>query len=254
MDLGSGSDRNFNIISLVFVGLTAFACIIFVLLFLTGGPTEEPLGDLPPTIAVPTATATPSPTITRTPLPATFTATYTATTTETRTPTPTLTVEASATITPTATITTTSLPSETPTETPQPSATFGTPPTSPPPFPFGNQPVQFTSNNTNTAGCAWQGIAGQVLDLAGQSYTNPLTVEVSGGGLPSVISAQTGSNTLYGASGYEIQIANGINTGTYFVQLKSGSGTVVASQVQITFPGTCEGNLALVNFNLLREP
>jgi hypothetical protein len=205
-------------------------------------------------VVVPTATPTFTPTITRTPLPSTFTPTFTPTTTATRTPTSTLTVEASATITPTPTITTTLLPSETPTETPTVTATLGTPPTSPPPFIFGNQPIQFTANTSNTAGCAWQGIAGQVLDLAGQSYLNPLVVEVSGGGLPSVITAQTGSNTLYGASGFEIQIANGINTATYFVQLKSTAGTIIASQVQVTFPGTCEGNRAMVTFNQLREP
>jgi hypothetical protein len=254
MDLGSGTERNFNIISLVFVGLTVFACLIFILLYATGGPEPEVLGALPEVVIIPTFTPSVTPTITRTPFPSTFTPTFTPTATDTRTPTPTLTVEASPTITPTPTITTTVLPSETPTETPTATATFGTPPTSPPPFPFGNQAVQFMANTTNAAGCAWQGIAGQVLDLAGQSYLTQLVVEVSGGGLPATLTAQTATNTLYGASGFEIQVANGINTATYFVQLKSRAGTNIGAPVQITFPGTCEGNLALVNFNQLREP
>jgi hypothetical protein len=253
MDLGSGTERNFNIISLVFVGLTAFACIIFIFLFATGGNEEVPLGDLPQLILVPTATPTFTPTITRTPLPETFTPTFTPTNTETRTPTATLTVEASPTITPTPTITTTVLPSETPTEAPLATATFGTPPTSPPPFPFGNAAPQFIANTSNTAGCAWQGIAGQVLDLAGQAYLNQLVVEVSGGGLPTTLTTPTASNTLYGASGFEIQIANGINTATYYVQLKSRAGVAIAAPVQVTFPGTCEGNLALINFTQLRD-
>lgn len=253
MDFGSGNERTFNIISLVFVGLTVFACLIFGVVFLTGGGDEEPARDLPQLVVVPTSTPTNTPTITRTPLPATFTPTHTATATETRTPTPTETIEASATITQTPTITTTPPPSDTPTEAPTTIATLGTPPTSPPPFIFGNQAPQFIAN-TNSLACAWQGIGGQVLDLAGQAYLNQLVVEVSGGGLPTAITRDTGSNTLFGPSGFEIQVANGINTATYFVKLKSRFGSDVSAPVQITFPGTCEGNLALINFTQLREP
>lgn len=253
MDLGSGNERTFNIISIVFVGLTVFACLIFVLMLLTGGNDPAPQRDLPQVIVVPTATPTNTPTITRTPLPATFTPTFTPTVTATRTPTATATIEASPTITPTPTITTTVLPTETPTDSPTITATFGTPPTSPPPFIFGNQAPQFIGN-TNSLGCAWQGIGGQVFDLAGQAYLNQLTVEVSGGGLAQPITALTGSNTLYGASGFEIQVAQGINTATYFVKLKSRFGSDVSAPVQLTFPGNCTGNLALVNFTQLREP
>ena len=253
MDLGSGNERTFNVLSLVFAGLAVFSCLIVILIFLTTPERRGPQRTLPQAIVVPTATPSFTPTITRTPLPSTFTPTFTPTTTATRTPSPTLTVAPTLTITPTPTSTTTVLPTETPTETLAPSATFGTPPTSPPPFIFGNQAPQFIAN-TNSLGCAWLGIGGQVLDLAGQAYMNQLVVEVSGGGLPSVLTANTGSNTLYGASGFEIRVANGINTATYFVTLKSRAGTPVSAPVQITFPGTCEGNTALVNFTQLREP
>lgn len=121
------------------------------------------------------------------------------------------------------------------------------------PYMFGNQVINFISN-INTLGCDWQGIGGQVLDLQGQAYLNPLMVEVSGGGLPTTIIVQTGSNTLYGASGFEIQVANGINTRTYYVQLKSLAGTAISPILQFTFPRTCEGNLALIIFSQEREP
>jgi hypothetical protein len=163
-----------------------------------------------------------------------------------------VTVAPSETITPTPTITTTALPSETPTETIAPSATFGTPPTSPPPFIFSAQTPQFIAN-TNSLGCAWQGVAGQVLNMAGQPYANQLRVEVTGGGTD-IRTADTGSNTLHGASGFEIQLAPGINTNTYFVVLKSRAGTPLSDVVQVTFPGSCEGNMVLITFNQIREP
>jgi hypothetical protein len=147
------------------------------------------------------------------------------------------------------------LPTETVTETPTGTATFGPPPTSPPPFLFNVQgEVQFVANTFNSAGCAWQGIGGQVFNQTGYTYTNPLVVRVFGGGLPADQTTKTGSNTLYGASGFEVQIANTINTATYFIQLESEFGTPVSDRIQIIFPGDCSGNVALVNFVLLRAP
>jgi hypothetical protein len=253
MDLGSGNERTYNIISLVFLGLTVFSCLIVLGIFATRAPRQRQNLALPATIAVPTAVPTDIPTITRTPLPATFTPTDTPTTTATRTPTTTITVAPTETITPTPTITTTSQPTETATETIAPTATFGTPPTSPSPFIFSFQTPQYIAN-TNSLGCAWQGVAGQVLDLAGQPYMNQLRVEVSGGGMAGVLSADTGSNTLHGASGFEIQVAPGINTSTYFVTLKSRAGTPVSEAVQVNFPGNCQGNMARVVFTQVREP
>jgi hypothetical protein len=250
MDLGSGTERIFNIISLIFAGLTLFACFILGIMFLRGNSnTPEVVAELPTEFIPPTPIP---PTITRTPFPATFTATFTPTETFTPTLTLTLTEAPTSTITPTPTITDTPPATNTPTETLVPTATLGTPPTSPPPFPFANDAPQMVGNTFNSFACNWQGIGGQVFDTAGGAYTNQLVVEVSGGGLTAPVLVNTGSNTLYGPSGFEAQVANGINTGTYYVQLKSRAGVAIAPVVQVTFPGNCEGNVGLVNFRQLR--
>lgn len=91
-----------------------------------------------------------------------------------------------------------------------------------------------------------------MLDLNGNAYSSPLTINVIGGGLPTAREATSGSNTLYGDGGFEVQLANGINTQIYIVQLFTSLGTPVSEQIQVTFPGTCEGNLALLTFQQTR--
>jgi len=91
-----------------------------------------------------------------------------------------------------------------------------------------------------------------VLALGGGAFTNPLQVHV--------YSAQqdygrvfTGSNSAYGQSGFEVRVANSINPGTYFVQLESRNGIPISSEVQVTFPGDCDQNVALINFEQVRS-
>lgn len=254
IDFGSGVNRTYNMVAAGALGLSFLCCCIFSIMLIFPAPEEE-VKVLPTEIQIPTATATTIPTITRTPLPATFTPTFTSTPTVTHTPTLAPTLSPTPTITFTPTITTTVLPTETFTASPPPSATLGTPATSPPPFLFGTQnDIQFVQNTLNSAGCAWQGIGGQVFNLSGQAYTTPLNVRVFGGGLPEDREATTGSNTAYGASGFEIQVANGITTATYFIQLESQFGTPISDRIQVTFPGDCSGNVALINFQQLHAP
>lgn len=183
-----------------------------VALIPTNTPTETPL-------VPPTATFTPSPTIT-----------------------PTQFIEPTAQTTPTS-----ELPAG-----PTPTLTLG--PTLPPlvsgptesPFPFAaRDQVVFTQNFANTAGCNWQGIGGQVFDLNGQPLVN-IRVHVFGSGVD--LFAVSGSNTLYGVSGWEIQLTNGITTNSYVVELQSAQGTIISPQIAITFPADCARNLAVTNF------
>jgi hypothetical protein len=254
IDFGSGVNRTYNIVAVGALGLSILCACIFFIMLIIPAPAEEVLV-FPTQIQIPTEIPTEIPTITRTPLPATFTPTFTPTPTVTFTPTIAPTLSPTTTITFTPTITTTVFPTETFTVSPTPTATLGTPATSPPPFLFDTQgAAQFVQNTFNSAGCAWQGIGGQVFNLSGQSYNNPLVVRVFGGGLPVDQTARTGDNTSYGASGFEVQVANGITTATYFVQLESEFGTAVSDRIEVRFPGDCSGNVALINFQQLREP
>lgn len=254
LNFGTGTDRTYNFASIGFLIAAALTCTITLLILLFGGGGTDDSGPkvLPSSVHIPTATITPTPTITRTPLPATFTPT----TTLTSTPTPTTTIAATSTIVPTGsstpTITATPLATHTPTATLTIAPTLDTPPPSPPPLPFRLQGDIVYTSNLNASGCAWQGIGGQVLDVNGNEYPSQLVVSITGGGLPEARTSNTGTNSLYGPGGYEIQMTNSINTQLYFVQLQTSSGTNVAEVVQVNFSGTCEGNLALVTFQATR--
>ena len=255
MNLGTGTDRTYNFASIGFLIAALLTCIITLLILLFGGGGNgSGLSSqaLPTTVNLPTATITPVPTITNTPLPATFTPTFTATTTGIPSGTPTLTQTIAPTGSPTSTITVTSLPTGTPTDTLTPAPTLGTPPPSPPPLPFALQGEVVYVPNDNASGCAWQGVGGQVLNIDGNAFQPPLVVSVTGGGLPEARTANSGTNSLRGPGGFEILLTNSINTQVYFVQLQTSSGTNVAEVVQVTFPGTCEGNLALLTFQATR--
>jgi hypothetical protein len=249
-----GRSAIFNLITIVFVAL-AVVWIIYVVMRLAGPPATDPAAAafvLPPTLELPTLTPTDTPFPTSTP---TDTLTPTITPIPSDTPTPTLSPVPSATITDTPTVT--QPPSETPTPlatfTPLPSATpTGPSPTAPPtisPFPFQlREPnIIFTQNFANAAGCAWQGLGGQVFGLDGNPLPG-LQIHVFGGDGTADFFTQSGSNTLYGPAGWEQPVDNVINTRTYFVEVLSAQGTVVSDRVQVTFPGDCAQNLALVNF------
>jgi hypothetical protein len=237
------SARIFNLISIIFLLLSVVVLVWGVLRFVQTPPPAPEAILVPTPLSLPTITPsfTPRPT-----LPPTFTPTNTDTPTPTQTDTP------APTLPPTATITSTPAPTSTPgpTNTPLPTETPVGPATNTPsPFPFSlrDNQVTFTTNFANTAGCDWQGIAGQVFDLNGQPFSN-LQVHVFGGENTDLYTI-SGSNTLYGqGSGWEIPVGSVINNLTYFVELRSPEGTPISPTVQITFPGSCQGNLAIVNF------
>lgn len=242
------SARIFNVITIVFLVLTVVVVVWGVSRLM--GPNLRPPADviiIPTPLQLPTATPTHTPT--STPLP-----TFTPTATDTLTPTVTFTP--SPTISPTFTITSTPAPSATP----GPSATPTLPPsptgptdTPPPPFPFAlrDNQVILTNNDINSQGCNWQGIGGQVFDLQGNAFPN-LRVSVSDGAGTFQEFAVTGSNTLYGESGWEVPVGTAAENRTFFVELRSGEGTPISPVVQITFPGQCDSNRAIVNFTQVR--
>lgn len=260
--MGSGTNQVYNIISVIFLALSAVAIVVFGVLLLRPAPAAEDVVVVLPTRYVPptaTATFTPSitPTATRTPIP-----TWTPTVPATDTPFPTAVPSdtATPTIGPTATATITFTPSATNTpaesDTPTPTATAtGPTPTVPPPLPFGllSDPA-FTQNTFNSAGCAWQGIGGQILGVNEQPYTGPQLVVHVYSAQQDFARVFTGTNSAYGAAGFEIAVAQGTIPGVvYFVDLETVNGTRVAPTVQVVFPGTCDRNVAILTFIQLRE-
>ena len=256
--MGDSSGRIYNIISVVFLLLTIVVIVLGITRFL------QPIPGATNVVVVPKAMVLPTLTVTLTPS-STLPATWTPTPTQTETPFPTETIApsmtASLTITPTLTLTPTLAPTMTPsltptvtlTDTPSASVTpLGTNTPEPSPFPFRlrNNQVAFTSNFANTAGCQWQGFGGAAFDLAG-SPLNGIRVHIYDGQTVELYTA-SGTNTLYGPGGWEMQVATGINAQTYFIELQSVDGTVISPTVQVTFPGSCEGNLAVVNFEQTR--
>ena len=251
--MGEGSARIFNLISLIFFILTVVVIIGGAAIMLGPGPApEQPLiiptvAQLPTLTATPTPSNTPIPTWTPTPLP-----------TETTLPTATIGPTLPPTDIPTLAPTFTSSPSVTPTRIVSDTPTPPVPPTSdaptepPSPFPFRlrNAQVAFTENFANTAGCQWQGFGGAVFDLGSQPL-NGIVIHVFGAENVDLYSA-SGTNTLYGQGGWEVQVADAINTNMYYVELQSQGGTIISDTVQVTFPGGCDGNLAIVNFEQTR--
>jgi hypothetical protein len=282
--MGRGSARLYNLISLIFLVLTILV-LVLVISRLVGPPVEqqEAVIDLPTLVALPTATPTftpsltltptftftpspvpsdtpiPSPTLSETPdLTATASLfTYTPSFTPSLTPSITNTPEVPPTLTlvPSLTITATLAPTLAPE---QPTVDPNIPPTLAPitqealgptlsPFPFApRDQIIYTLNFANTAGCNWQGVGGQVFDVNNQALPNINVHVIGAGGFDR--STVSGTNSLYGQSGWEINVGNTVAPATFIVELRSPQGTVISPQVQVTFPGNCNGNLALVNF------
>jgi hypothetical protein len=226
-----------NIISLLFFVAALGVVTVLVAAMLTPPPVPE-INQMP-TVApdLPTATDT----LTHTPLP-TATASLPASFTPrpTNTPTPT----ASATATPPT-------PSSTPSNTHTPTATH-TPTETPIPFPFVLRgEVVFRENFANTLGCAWQGIGGAVFADNGAELEvatlNTLRVQVAADNFER--SDRPGSNSFYGAqSGYEIAVDTRVNDTLYYVRLENAQGVQISPEIQVTFPASCDGNLAVIEW------
>ena len=204
----------------------------------------------PTTVAVvirPTATdtATPSliqPTFTPvTPLPSTTPqASNTPRAEESPTPRPTL---PSRTPTPT--------PTNTPTNTPTATPTGPTPTTAPTrsAFPFTKTDTSpfYLRNFSNSSGCDWLGVAGEVLNLE----KNPVPVgayrvHVWGEGIDE--RAIAGSAPLYSDSGWEVFLFDAPVVREYNVQLESQNGTAVSQVYRIQTRASCDDNLVRIDF------
>ncbi len=221
------------------VSLLATVCVLLGTLIIFVNPQSGlnpfPAPTMPALLQLPTATPTP-----QNLLPPTWTPTPTGLPTNTPTPRPTATP-----ITPTASPTRFTLPtwtpSPTPTATPRPTFVLS-----------DGSPAWVQSDTVNPArGCNWMGVAGQVLDTAGEAV-NGITVLLGGTyeGKPIQITAVTAAGTAYGDGGYEITLADDPNAtkGTLYVQLFASDGAPLSSQYTFRTYDSCEKNLVLINF------
>lgn len=267
--MGQGRAQIYNLISILFLVLTVGAIVLIGARMAAPPPAATPVAFSVPTSAVlPTITPSFTPTFTLTP---TATLTLTPTITPSISPTvtwtliPSLTPSLTSTIPPTLTPSLTPIPPTLepsltitatlpPTETGVPTVTpvgggfipqNTVPPPSPYPFVLRDNQVIYTSNFANTAQCAWQGIGGQVFDVNGQPLAN-MRVHVFGNGVD--LFTTSGTNTLYGLSGWEVPLNTTVTSNSYIVELQTSEGTIVSPQITVTFVPDCTKNLALVNF------
>jgi len=161
------------------------------------------------------------------------------------TPSITLRAPATARATATATITLTPGPRPTSTVTATPQ---GPPPPTLSPYAFVAQPgtpLLRESFAEGTAGCAWQGLGGTVIDQRGEAVVG-VEVHVRGSASGEQI-VLAGTDTDYGPSGWEVRLGGGPARERVTVMLVS-EGQALSPAVEVTFPAACAQNLALINF------
>jgi hypothetical protein len=114
----------------------------------------------------------------------------------------------------------------------------------------------YTANFANPSkGCAWQGVAGQVLRTNGDSVSG-LVVVVTGqlGGAKVDQVSVTGSARVYGPGGYEIVLGSNPLTSTkmVFIQVFDTAGSPLTVPYAFDTFSTCSKNLAIINFQEVR--
>lgn len=183
--------------------------------------TQEPTADFTATIEIPAEIST-------------------STSIPTETVSPTMTATATL-VVPTATPTKTSTPVNTPTATA---------------LPFkiqAHSPVYISNFAHTNAGCAWQGVAGQVFDKAGNPVTGyiiKVTGEYNGShvdliGITGMVDGQP-----YGPASYEIILGTKAidSTDKLLIQLFNAKGEPITSPASFSTYSACIKNLVIINF------
>ncbi|NDJ79347.1 MAG: hypothetical protein GYB65_24110, partial [Chloroflexi bacterium] len=166
--------------------------------------------------------------------------TYTATPTRVRT----------ATSPPTPILPPTITPS--PTVTPTPAAASVLPTSTLSPFPFIVQrgTPRIRDNYLNGAGCDWLGVVGTTITNTGD-HVQDIDVRVWSEDGTLVATTTSGDAPIYGASGWEVQLGDAPAVGRYSVGLWAND-IALSEPVSFLLQGTCESNLAKINFVRIR--
>ena len=155
--------------------------------------------------------------------------------------------------TPSRTPTDTATPRDTPTRTPTPTRLPLTPTATDSPWLFAADLTQQGENDRNSMGCDWMGIGGQVYGLDGAPLASPLVVHVYSDDFDRRVTS--GTNSIFGAvSGWEMAVAPEPAPGIVYVQVETVNRTPLSEPLLIRFDGSCDFNLAIVDFTQLRTP
>ena len=132
---------------------------------------------------------------------------------------------------------------------PQPALTDGQPTRTPSfedlqPFAIAPEGVLYVSNQ-NGRGCNWTSIAGTVMN----SNNEPLPgfgIRVTGDSVSATV--YSGTNSTFGAGGYEVNLGSAPTLSNYTVQLVTTGGAPLSSELIVTTREDCSQNVAIVNF------
>jgi hypothetical protein len=104
-------------------------------------------------------------------------------------------------------------------------------------------------------GCNWEGVAGQVFDLAGIPIQN-LILHLQGFWAGQTVSAEklSGSASQYGPAGYEFLLGTQTmeSTQALWIQVFDSTHKEISARVYLDTYNDCARNLILVNFNQVR--
>lgn len=124
-------------------------------------------------------------------------------------------------------------------------------------LPFNLQSVEplYTTNFVHPeAGCDWMGVAGQIFD-EDQQPVNGMVVVVEGVTNNSMVELLgfSGLAEAYGPGGYELVLSNVNGPGIFWIQLFGEDGKPLSEIYSFQMDGTCEQNLAVINFTVKTE-
>ncbi len=124
-------------------------------------------------------------------------------------------------------------------------------------LPFNLQSVEplYTTNFVHPeAGCDWMGVAGQIFD-EDQQPVNGMVVVVEGVTNNTMIEllGYSGLAEAYGPGGYELVLSDVNGPGIFWIQLFGEDGKPLSEIYSFQMDGTCEQNLAVINFTVKTE-
>lgn len=105
--------------------------------------------------------------------------------------------------------------------------------------------VEYYPNPIENGGCNWVGVSGEIYNAEGSSV-QAVRVHLFGGGTEAA--TLSGSNQLYGISGWEIQLGDAPAAGTFTVQLETEAGEPISEPVVFDTQDNCDSNMAHMVF------
>jgi hypothetical protein len=235
-------DRLWQRLTLATLGLTVLVSLCYLVIFIQPGLLEGMLAGTGPMPTLAQARSLPTPTATHLP---TDTPLVSWTPAPTRTPWPTDT-PSPPTPSPTPALSPTFLPTSTP-QGAQNNPGQPIPTRSNYPFALQNNEIVYTQYFFSDT-CNWLGIAGQVVDKAGNHILG-LPVVLNGGGFHNVVT-YSGDAPAYGQSGWEHFIDDQVKEEDFTIQLYDNQSQPISDQVQVHTRADCATNLIVLIFEL----